>query len=73
MGLHVTYGAIRPKREANIPINRLPLELLHQTILVTIEEIGGPPLVLIHVTVSGFWGFRLSGYRAPDRLGFLGS
>ena len=35
------------------PINRLPLELLPQIILTTIEEMGGPPLVLMHVTQSG--------------------
>ena len=33
------------------PINRLPFELLHQIILIIIiEEMGGPPLVLMHVT-----------------------
>ena len=42
-------------------INRLPLELLHQIFLVIIEEMGGPPLVLMHVCkhwhaiVTGIW------------------
>ena len=31
-------------------INRLPVELLHQIILIIIKEMGGPPLVLMHVT-----------------------
>ena len=36
------------------PINRLPLELLHQIFLIIIEEMGGPLLVLMHVTLIGY-------------------
>ena len=54
---HVIYGPTRPKRDeysrltyfVTPIINRLPLELLHRIFLI-IEEIGGPPLVLMHVT-----------------------
>ena len=77
MGSHATCGPTRPKRDEYsclayliTPINRLPLESLHQIILIIIEEMGSPPLVLVQVTRIGHP--RTVSFVTPPRFKALG-
>ena len=53
------------------PITRLPLELLHQIFLITIDEANGSPLVLMlvckhwHAIVTSIWASLNLGTRTP--------
>ena len=50
-----------------VPIARLPQELLHQILLVIIDELGDPPLVLMRV--SKHWCTTVTGIWASLKLG----
>ena len=53
------------------PITRLPLELLHQIFLITIDEANGPPLALMlickhwYTIVTSIWASLSLGTRTP--------
>jgi len=49
------------------PITRLPLELLQQILLILIDEVSGPPLMLMHV--CKYWHAVVTGIWASLKLG----
>jgi hypothetical protein len=49
-----------------MPINRLPTELLHRILLITVDEASNSPLVLMRVCKH--WQFVVTGIWAPLKL-----